>query len=121
MPSTSRQLVYSAVKLHLTDSHFIYTGPLPRRTDRCTEKATAALRQKRKELALSYIRSRKQLEDLLKRRLGSLETLQATLLRVEAAAGDIEVRSYFKLPRLALPPIPRDAIIADMSPFFVCA
>lgn len=58
---------------------------------RCTEKAIVALRQKRKELALSYIRSRKLSEDLLRQRLGSIETLQSTLIRVEAAAGDIQV------------------------------
>ncbi|THH17529.1 hypothetical protein EW146_g3303 [Bondarzewia mesenterica] len=63
--------------------------------DACTDKVTAALRQKRKEVALSYIRSRKQLENLLRQRLGSLETLHSTLIRVEAAAGDIEImKSY---------------------------
>ena len=57
-----------------------------------TEKASNALRQKRKELALSHIRARKQYEDLLKKRLVSLDTLRSTLIRVEASAGDVEVR-----------------------------
>ncbi|EIM90317.1 uncharacterized protein STEHIDRAFT_119337 [Stereum hirsutum FP-91666 SS1] len=84
--------------------------------DGCTEKATAALRQKRKELALSYVRSRKQLEDVLKRRLGSLETLQSTLLRVEAAAGDIEIMKSYETSAstlrsiLAHPSLQRDSV-----------
>ncbi|KAI0082613.1 hypothetical protein K474DRAFT_1585221 [Panus rudis PR-1116 ss-1] len=60
-----------------------------------TEKISAALRRKQKDVALTLLRSRKQLEDLLKKRLASLDTLQSTLLRVEAAAGDVEImRSY---------------------------
>ncbi len=57
-----------------------------------SEKISAALRQKRKEVALSHLRTKKQFEDLLKKRLTSLETLHSTLLRVEASAGDVEVR-----------------------------
>ena len=54
-------------------------------------KITEQLRRKRKEMVLSYLCSRKQLEDLLSKRLRSLETVQSTLLKVESAAGDIEV------------------------------
>jgi charged multivesicular body protein 7 len=67
----------------------------------CTEKIQSALQQKRKSIAMSYLRSKKQLEDLLTKRLGSLEILQSTLMRVEGAAGDVEVcglsliRKYF--------------------------
>ncbi|KAH8995358.1 hypothetical protein EDB92DRAFT_198022 [Lactarius akahatsu] len=53
-------------------------------------KAANAIRQQHKSLALSYLRSRKQLEEVLTQRLGSLEILQSTLLRVEAAAEDIQ-------------------------------
>ena len=60
----------------------------------CKTKATAAIRQQQKSLALSYLRSRKQLEDLLTQRIGSLEILQSTLLRVEAAAEEIHVRDH---------------------------
>ncbi|KAF7304965.1 hypothetical protein MKEN_01211200 [Mycena kentingensis (nom. inval.)] len=61
----------------------------------CTEKATLALQQKLKPVALSHLRQRKQLEDLLRKRLGALETLEATQLSVETAAGDVEIlKSY---------------------------
>jgi charged multivesicular body protein 7 len=63
----------------------------------CKVKATAAVRQQHKSLALSYLRSRKQLEDVLTQRLGSLEILQSTLIRVEGAANDIQVRCIFYL------------------------
>ena len=59
--------------------------------DSCNEKITLALRSKHKPIALSHLRSRKQLEDLLGKRLGSLEVLRSTLIRVEGAAGDVEV------------------------------
>ncbi|KAI0273300.1 Snf7-domain-containing protein [Gloeopeniophorella convolvens] len=63
--------------------------------DDCKAKAAAALRQQHKSLALSYLRSRKQLEDVLTQRLGSLEVLRSTLLRVEGAAENIQiVRTY---------------------------
>ncbi|OSX65335.1 hypothetical protein POSPLADRAFT_1135526 [Postia placenta MAD-698-R-SB12] len=59
------------------------------------ELISAALRHKRKEVAMSHLRARKQLEDLLGKRLNSLDTLQSTLLRVEASAGDVEImKSY---------------------------
>lgn len=59
--------------------------------DRRTQQISDALRQKRKDTALTYLRARKQLEEVLKKRLGSLELLQSTLLRVVTSAGDIEV------------------------------
>ncbi|KIP08752.1 hypothetical protein PHLGIDRAFT_29423 [Phlebiopsis gigantea 11061_1 CR5-6] len=65
------------------------------RIDSHNEKISGALRQKRKEDALSHLRARKQYDDLLKKRLNSLDTLRATLIRVEAAAGDVEImKSY---------------------------
>ncbi|GLB34835.1 putative snf7 [Lyophyllum shimeji] len=68
---------------------------LQHKMDECTLKAAAALRQKQKAVALSHLRLKKQLEDLLSKRLGSLDNLESTLLRVEAAAGDIEImKSY---------------------------
>lgn len=48
-------------------------------------------------MALSYIRSRKQLQEVLSKRLGSLATLESTLLTVETAAGDIEVSRPYHL------------------------
>ncbi|EKM55225.1 uncharacterized protein PHACADRAFT_161171 [Phanerochaete carnosa HHB-10118-sp] len=68
---------------------------IQKQIDQRTEKASTALRQKRKEAALSHLRARKQYEDLLKKRLNSLDTLHATLVSVERAAGDVEIlRSY---------------------------
>jgi charged multivesicular body protein 7 len=57
----------------------------------CTQKISSALQQKRQSTALSYLRSKKQLEKLLTRRLGSLEILQSILIQVEGAAGDVAV------------------------------
>ncbi|KAF7338138.1 hypothetical protein MVEN_02038600 [Mycena venus] len=67
-----------------------------RKMDEYTQKASAALKQKHKPVALTYLRSRKQIEDVLQKRLGSLETLHATLISVETAAGDVEqiMKSY---------------------------
>ncbi|TBU50771.1 Snf7-domain-containing protein [Dichomitus squalens] len=65
------------------------------RIDDTTRQISDALRQKRKEIAMTRLRVRKQLEDVLKKRLSSLELLQSTLLRVETSAGDIEImKSY---------------------------
>ncbi|KAI0748115.1 hypothetical protein C8Q80DRAFT_1270559 [Daedaleopsis nitida] len=55
---------------------------LQHRIDQHTQQISNALRQKRKETALTYLRARKQLEEVLKKRLGSLELLQSTLLRI---------------------------------------
>ncbi|KAI0306317.1 hypothetical protein B0F90DRAFT_1862978 [Multifurca ochricompacta] len=77
---------------------------------------TAAIRQQHKSLALSYLRSRKQLEDVLAQRLGSLEILQSTLLRVESAAEDIQIVKTYESSTatlralLAHPSIQRDAL-----------
>jgi charged multivesicular body protein 7 len=58
---------------------------------RRTEKASAALKQNRKEIALGHLRTRKQLEDILVKRSKALENLESTLWTVEHAAGDVEV------------------------------
>ncbi|KAI9455003.1 Snf7-domain-containing protein [Lactarius psammicola] len=79
-------------------------------------KAANAVRQQHKSLALSYLRSRKQLEDVLTQRLGSLEILQSTLLRVEAAAEDIRIVKVYESSTatlralLAHPSLQRDAV-----------
>lgn len=62
---------------------------------RKTQKATENLQANRKDVALTHLKMRKQLEDLLRKRLGSLEILQSTLVQVEGAAQDIEVRVLF--------------------------
>lgn len=60
---------------------------------RRAEKINVMLRKKQNDMALSLLRSRKQLEALLKLRLGALETVQTALMKVETAAGDIAVSS----------------------------
>ncbi|CCM04593.1 uncharacterized protein FIBRA_06774 [Fibroporia radiculosa] len=68
---------------------------LQKQIDRRSQQVSVALRQKRKEVALSHLRTKKQLEDLLSKRVNSLDTLQFTLHRVEASAGDVEIiKSY---------------------------
>ena len=42
---------------------------------------------------MTHLRARKQFEEVLKKRLSSLELLRSTLIRVETSAGDIEVRT----------------------------
>ncbi|KAG6867035.1 hypothetical protein C0991_003953 [Blastosporella zonata] len=94
---------------------------LQRKMDECTQKASAAVHQKRKPVALSHLRLRKELEDLLSKRLGSLDNLEATLLRVEAAAGDIEIMKSYESSTttlraiLAHPSLQKDSIEATMD------
>ncbi|KAJ8519483.1 hypothetical protein ONZ45_g3570 [Pleurotus djamor] len=60
-----------------------------------TAKASSAIRDKQKAVATGHLKSRKQLQDVLERRLGSLQTLEATLYSVEEAAQDIQImKSY---------------------------
>lgn len=65
---------------------------------RRTEKASSALGQNRKEIALGHLRARKQLEDTLVKRSKALENLESTLWTVEQATGDVEVIPLSKLP-----------------------
>jgi len=51
------------------------------------------VRNKRLELAKSHLRSRKQLEELLSQRTATLESMQTVLLKLDTAAGDIQVRA----------------------------
>ncbi|KDQ33453.1 hypothetical protein PLEOSDRAFT_21087 [Pleurotus ostreatus PC15] len=68
---------------------------IQRRMNVLTTKASTALRANQKPVALSALKSRKQLANILGKRLGSLEVLEGTLLSVEAAAGDVEImKSY---------------------------
>lgn len=56
------------------------------------EQAKAALTKGLKSQALSYLRSRKDLEAVLSKRIGSLGTLQGVLLKIDSSAGDVAVR-----------------------------
>ncbi|KAH9998081.1 Snf7-domain-containing protein [Russula compacta] len=79
-------------------------------------KAKAAIRQQHESLALSYLRSRRHLEDVLAQRLGSLDILQSTLLRVEGAAENIQIVKTYESSTttlralLAHPSLQRDAV-----------
>ncbi|KAI5119736.1 hypothetical protein M0805_008666 [Coniferiporia weirii] len=61
-----------------------------------TQKVGECLRAKRKEVAMTHLKSRKLYEDLLKKRLGSLEILHATLIQVETAAQDVEIMQQYE-------------------------
>ncbi|KAJ7120503.1 Snf7-domain-containing protein [Mycena crocata] len=92
-----------------------------RKMDQYTQKASAALQQKQKPLALSYLRSRKQFEEVLRKRLGSLETLEGTLISVETAAGDVEIMKSYESSTATLrsilshPSLQRDSIDKTMD------
>ncbi|GAA98181.1 uncharacterized protein L969DRAFT_93211 [Mixia osmundae IAM 14324] len=68
---------------------------LENRIKEAQDKASEYVASKRKELAMSYLRTKKDLTALLDKRTRSLETIQAVLLKIETAAGDIDiVRAY---------------------------
>ncbi|KAF9218338.1 hypothetical protein BS17DRAFT_742320 [Gyrodon lividus] len=65
--------------------------------DETTKRISTALQQQQKSIALAHLRFKKNLEDVLTKRLGALQNLEATLMSVETAAGDIEImRTYEK-------------------------
>lgn len=66
-------------------------------TNRTTKRISTALRQQQKSIALAHLRFKKSLEEVLTKRLGALQNLEATLMSVETAAGDIEVRDVILL------------------------
>ncbi|CAE6486246.1 unnamed protein product [Rhizoctonia solani] len=69
---------------------------IQKRIEERAEKINILLRKKQKELALSMLRSRKELEALLKLRLGALETVQTSLMKIETAAGDIAIMKAYE-------------------------
>lgn len=58
---------------------------------RSHEKAKKYLASKQKNIALSYLRSKRHLEDLLAKRVASSEQLRAVIRSIDQAKGDIEV------------------------------
>lgn len=66
-------------------------------TNRTTKRISTALRQQQKSIALAHLRFKKSLEEVLTKRLGTLQSLEATLMSVETAAGDIEVKDVILL------------------------
>ncbi|KDQ09179.1 hypothetical protein BOTBODRAFT_117543 [Botryobasidium botryosum FD-172 SS1] len=94
---------------------------IQRKIEDRTSRVKEHLRKKQQELAMSYLRSKKQLEELLKKRLGSLETIQSVLLKIESAAGDIEIMKTYETSTktlkslLAHPTLQRDHIDKTME------
>ncbi|KIY72107.1 hypothetical protein CYLTODRAFT_344696 [Cylindrobasidium torrendii FP15055 ss-10] len=76
-------------------SMYSQVDSLHKRIDSLTQRAGEALKYKRKPMALNLIRTRKQVEGLLQKRLGALENLESTLISVEAAAGDVEIMQIY--------------------------
>ncbi|KAG1832055.1 Snf7-domain-containing protein [Suillus variegatus] len=64
--------------------------------DQTTSNISNALRQQRKSIALAELRFKKHLDDLLSKRLGSLNNLESTLISVETAAGDVEIMKTYE-------------------------
>lgn len=58
---------------------------------RRTHKAKEYIAAKRNEMAKSLLRSKISLEDLLRKRLQSLETIETVLLKIDTAVSDIQV------------------------------
>ncbi|KZO97862.1 hypothetical protein CALVIDRAFT_554340 [Calocera viscosa TUFC12733] len=81
---------------------------IDRRITERTSKVKESLGKKQQETALSYLRSRRQLEEVLAKRTSSLETLQTVLLRIEAAAGDVEVMKAYETSSATLRTLLRD-------------
>ncbi|KIR71719.1 hypothetical protein I310_04397 [Cryptococcus deuterogattii CA1014] len=60
------------------------------------EKAKKYLASKQKNIALSYLRSKKHLEDLLAKRVASSEQLHAVIRSIDQAKGDVEILAAYE-------------------------
>ncbi|KAK6903398.1 hypothetical protein I203_106901 [Kwoniella mangroviensis CBS 8507] len=60
------------------------------------EKAKKQLAKGQKNAALSYLRSKKQLEDLLAKRIASSEQLGAVIRSIDQAKGDVEIMAAYE-------------------------
>jgi len=65
-------------------------------------KVETALREKKREQALSYLRSRKMLDELLEKRTRSMETLHGVLIKIEQAANDVEIVKAYEMSTTSL-------------------
>ncbi|KAH9811994.1 Snf7-domain-containing protein [Melampsora americana] len=61
-----------------------------------TDQAKQYLSNSRKELASSSLRIRKSLNELLTRRLATLDTLQSVYMKIEQASSDVEIISAYE-------------------------
>ncbi|KAE8539391.1 hypothetical protein D1P53_004491 [Cryptococcus gattii VGV] len=60
------------------------------------EKAKKYLASKQKNIALSYLRSKRHLEDLLAKRVASSEQLHAVIRSIDQAKGDVEIMAAYE-------------------------
>lgn len=79
------------------------------------------LKNRQKEMAMSHLRSKKELEKLLSKRFMSLDTIRSALLQVESAAGDIEIMKAYDTSTMTMkallshPLLQRDKINETME------
>ena len=64
--------------------------------DRRQDKIASYIRNNQKDLALSHLRSKKGLVDLLSKRTLAYENLHAVLLKIEAAESDVAILSAYQ-------------------------
>ncbi|WVR04870.1 hypothetical protein IAU60_001882 [Kwoniella sp. DSM 27419] len=77
---------------------------------RSQEKAKHHLNASQKPVALSYLRSKKQLEDLLAKRVSSAEQLRAVIRSIDQAKGDVEIMAAYETSTTTL-----RSVLADPS------
>lgn len=65
-------------------------------------KLEVALRDKKREQALSHLRSKKMLEEVLEKRTKSMETLHGVLIKIEQAASDVEIVKAYEMSTSSL-------------------
>lgn len=89
--------------------------------DRRQKKISGYLRSNQKDLAISHLRSKKALQDLLTKRTLAHENLQTILIKIEAAATDVAVMSAYTAATaslkslLAHPCLQREHVEATMD------
>ncbi|KAJ9107977.1 hypothetical protein QFC20_003662 [Naganishia adeliensis] len=101
---------------------------LDRQVEEVTREITAAqtkaafhLNLKQKNVALSYLRSKKQLETVLDKRVSAAEQLRSVLRGIENAHGDLEIMRAYESSTAALknvlshPSLQRDHVDATMD------
>lgn len=62
---------------------------------RCQEKAKHHLALSQKPIALSHLRSKRQLEEVLLKRIASAQQLESVLMSIDQAKGDIEIMAAY--------------------------
>jgi len=75
--------------------HYSETSRRETLISRCQQKAKHHLSLSQKPIALSHLKSKKQLEDLLLKRIGATNQLEAVLRSIDQAKGDIEIMAAY--------------------------